>query len=110
LKMPLEDLERVIMDYVGTTENVVNENKVTTPVAPKKETKKAKKEEVKPIKEEKKNQKKQPKDNPTAESKPPIPDQNEIKNILSRLLPKDDAQKAEPVDEETMKKIMSGEI
>lgn len=110
LKMPLEDLERVILDYVGTTENVVNENKVTTPVAPKKETKKAKKEEVKPIKEEKKNQKKQPKNNPTAESKPPIPDQNEIKNILSRLLPKDDAQKAEPVDEETMKKIMSGEI
>jgi hypothetical protein len=31
-------------------------------------------------------------------------------NIYLRLLPKDDAQKAEPVDEETMKKIMRGEI
>lgn len=119
LKMPLGDLDRVIMDYAGTKENVVNEQKVTKPLSSKAESKKVKKEEIKPVKEEKKNQKKQSTAKPKSktksnkninESKPPVPDEREIKNILSRLLPKDDAQKAEPVDEETMKKIMRGEI
>jgi len=116
MRLTIKDIDEKIENFHTVTKAVTSkENKEQTekPIInsdvileekPKKN--KAKKEE--PIKEEKKNQKDK-KPNPNT-AKPALPDQNEIKNILSRLLPKDDSQKVEPVDEATKRRILNGEL
>ena len=106
MRLKIKDIDEKIENFhtVTQTEKIIVDFKITKEEKPKKN--KAKKEE--PIKEEKKNQKdKEP--NPNT-AKPALPDQNEIKNILSRLLPKDDSQKVEPVDEATKRRILNGEL